>query len=97
MSQEIDTAQIRRIARQVRSVSVAVSDIGQKELTAARDNMDGNFEGAAANALTEALNDLVADVENVRSGLNAIYKELIAYANRIEEADREAARMIENH
>ena len=97
MSGEIDTARIRRIARQVRSIAGNVSDIAQRELAAARSNMDGNFEGAAANALTEALNELAADVNNVNSGLNSIYQALLAYAASVEEADREAARAIESN
>lgn len=96
MSNEIDTARIRRTARQIRSIAAAVGEIAADNLGALQKGVEGNFEGEAAQALREKLDELRGDVEGVRGGLNAVCRELLAYAARLDEADREAARMIES-
>ena len=92
-----DTAEIRRVARRVGSVASEVGSIASSDVGAAINMIPGNFEGEAATVLQEELSDFRGDLKKLQAGLKKISAELIAYAERLEEADRQAEAYIKSN
>ncbi|MDO5377593.1 MAG: WXG100 family type VII secretion target [Clostridia bacterium] len=94
---EYDTAAIRRVARQVGRAASEIRATATSDVSAVINGLSGHFEGEAADALHEELADLSSDLKRLASGLNSVEKELMDYAARLEEADRQAALFIRNN
>lgn len=94
MGYDIDTGEIRRIARQIKAIAGSVGELSAADIPAIQQGLEGSFEGEAAKALEEALLTLRSDVGRLSGGLNGIQQELMAYAARIDAADEAAARAI---
>ena len=92
-----DTAEIRRAARRVSSVASEIGSIASSDVGSAVNMIPGNFEGEAATVLREELTDFKKDLGKLRDGLNKIARELLAYARRLEEADRAAEAFIKSN
>ena len=92
-----DTAEIRRVARRVGNVASEVGSIATADVGAALNMIPGNFEGEAATVLQEELTDFRGDLKKLQNGLKKISNELLAYARRLEEADRAAATYIKSN
>lgn len=90
-----DTAQIRSVARKVQKCADTVSDVNQGEVTALRRRIPGEFQGSAAETLMEKLEELGGDLRKISAGLETISGELMAYARRLELADQESKRVID--
>lgn len=85
-----DTSEIRQAARQVGSVAEDVDSAATRDVAKMLSSLSGTFEGEAATALRDELTDLKSDLLALTKGLKGIQSELMAYAARIEEADRGA-------
>lgn len=94
---EYDTAAIRRVAKQVGGAASEIQSTAASNVNAVINGLSGNFEGEAAEALHEELKDLGSDLSRLAKGLSNIEKELLNYAARLEEADRQAAIFIRNN
>lgn len=94
---EYDTAAIRRVARQVGRAASEIQSTATSDVNAVINGLSGNFEGEAADALHEELVDLGSDLKRLARGLDSIKEELMDYAARLEEADRQAALFIRNN
>lgn len=91
-----DTNEIRRAARQVGAAAEDLDSAASRDLARMISMLPGNFEGEAATALNEELNDLKSDMLALTRGLESIRAELLSYAKRLEDADRAAAQFIES-
>ena len=89
-----DTAEIRGAARKIQRCAQNVSDDAQPKLETVRREVENSFRGEAAEALSERLKDIDADVKTITNGLNALYRTLIRFADALDEADRRIADML---
>ena len=94
MSTEYDSSKIRRLAAQVGNVADSVSKVRSTNLRAIQREMPGQFSGEAAKALQDAVGDLEADIYSLSRELLGIRAALLALANRVDEADRQAKELI---
>lgn len=90
-----DTSEIRRAARQVGVAAEDLNSAATRDVANLISALPGNFVGEAATALNEELNDLKSDMLSLSRGLESVMNELLRYAARLDEADREASRWIE--
>ena len=88
---KVDTYEVRRTARQIAQIAGEVEGLSTRNVRSIQSSIDENFKGEAANALTEVLADLSADIRRISGGLDAIQKKLKKYADSVEEAAKEAA------
>lgn len=92
MSAEVDTAEVRKVARQIREIVSNVKELSSADLRAMKDSLKSSgAEGETAKALREALNELDGDILSIAQGLTTVERRLNRYAEEIEEADRRAA------
>ena len=94
MSTEYDSTKIRRLAAQLERTSVAVNNVKQTSLRSARQEMTGNFQGEAAEALEQSISELTDDVTTLASHLGSISKALFRLAAQVEAADEKAKALI---
>ncbi len=94
MSTEYDSAQIRALAARIQRAADTVNNVKTGPLRSAKSEMQGNFEGRAATALQDSLDELTADVNAVGVKLAGVAKALNALAAKVEEADRQAQQVI---
>ena len=94
MGTEYDSVKIRRLAGQIGGIADAVFEVRDQSLKSIQREIPTNFRGEAANALQDATEDLSADVNALGQELRAIRNALIALAQRVEEADRQAKLVI---
>jgi len=83
-----DVLELRRAAAQVKNAANAVGD--RDKIRNTKNLLAGSFRGEAADALDYELTGLQSDLLQLAGGLSAIYNELIAYARRLEQADKDA-------
>lgn len=95
MGFEVDTSEVRKAAKEIRKIAENVGALSSQNVNRMRSNVDQNMEGATAEAISEVLADLSSDIRRISSGLNDVYQALLDYAERIEEADRQAKEEIE--
>lgn len=88
---EIDTAEIRRLARQIGSVANEVNNLASNDVRSMKTTVSDELRGETANALQNALSELSGDIEKVSDGLQKVRSSLDAYARRVEEIDAENA------
>ena len=94
MSFEVDTAEVRRAAKEIREIADNVKRLSSQDVRRMQSSVEENLEGETATALTEVLALLASDIKKISSGLDAIQEALYDYAERVEEADEEAEKMI---
>lgn len=90
-----DTSEIRRAAQQVGAAADDLDNAANHDVARMISALPGHFVGEAANALNEELNDLNGDLLALTRGLESVRSELLAYAKRLEAADRAASQSIE--
>ena len=88
---KVDTDEVRRAARQIAKIAGEVEGLSTRSVRSIQSNIDENFKGEAADALTEVLADLSSDIRRISGGLDMIQKKLKKYADSVEEAAKEAA------
>lgn len=93
---EHDTRQIRSAARRIGTVAASVKDISSSDLRSISNSIPNNFQGESAEALQEAVSNLIDDLNQMSIGLNNIKASLLSYANDLDKADAEAAQAINN-
>lgn len=94
MGFEVDTSEVRRAAKEIKRVAQNVRTLSDQDVKRMQVGVIQNLEGETANAITEVLNDLSADIIRISAGLSDIEKALLDYAERVEEADRKAEQEI---
>lgn len=91
---EVDTAKVRATARKVKSAASSVSELASQDVASMIRIVDGDLKGETAEALKEVLQELKSDISKIASALNTIQRTLNAYAEKVEEKDRELAETI---
>lgn len=94
MSTVTDSVKIRALAQRISRAASAVAGVKTDSLQRIPGEMPANFRGDAADALTDEVEKLMADVSSVSAGLTALSRELYNLAYRVEQADREAEQAI---
>ena len=69
---EHDTRQIRSAARRIGTVAASVKDISSSDLRSISNSIPNNFQGESAEALQEAVSNLIDDLNQMSIGLNNI-------------------------
>lgn len=96
MGEKYDTGKIRELAGQIGRVAEDVADIRTRTENAIRQEIPNNFNGSAADALSDTLSEWSCDVRNISSGLTQLKNELYALARRLDEVDAAARAVINN-
>lgn len=96
MGYEVDTDEVRRVARAIKGIAEDVKSLSTSNVRSMQNSVEDNLRGETAQALTEVLADLSSDIAKIGSGLDSIQKALYDYARRVEKADREAEEKIRN-
>lgn len=94
MGYEVDTSEVRKAAKEIRGIASEVKQLSSQNVKKMQSSVEENLEGETAAALTEVLNELSKDISKIGAGLDAIQNALYDYAERVEEADREAEKII---
>ncbi len=89
---EYDSAQIRREAEKIRQCCDLLARAALPGADKAREVLDGEFAGAAADALDASLLSLRGDVRKLHSQLTKTCNALIRSAEELEKRDAELAR-----
>lgn len=90
-----NTAQIRRLAHNIRDASGTVRGLTGGDLRAARSGISASLRGKTADALTGKLGELTDDIVHLANALDHIASDLFAFARRLDEADRQAQQTID--
>ena len=91
---DYDTAAIRREARRIRDCSNRMESSAFQRVKDARAKLEGNFEGRTADALDESLNQTQSKLKALNAELKALYSALMSFADALEEADEQIARIL---
>lgn len=95
MSFEVDTAEVKRVAEEIKAIAGEVRQLSRSNVSRMQSNVEENLKGDTANAIMEVLQDLSNDITKIGSGLDTIQRELMEYVKRLEAADRAASELIE--
>ncbi len=93
---EIDTGALRSAARKIGGAAAWIEEISADVIPAMERGLESDFSGEAAQALAENLDEIKKEARDLGDGLAAIKKDLLAYVEQVEEADRRAKRAIES-
>ncbi len=94
MAYRIDTREIRRIARKTGEISAEAGELPRQEFKPVRQSAEEYFEGDAAQALEEALEELSDSAVKLSRNLDRIRAEMMAYADRLDKIDEDMAKAI---
>jgi WXG100 family type VII secretion target len=94
MSTEYDSVKIRALAKKLAQTASAVSDVNSSTLKGVLKEMPDNFQGSAAEALQESVNELMTDVSAIGTQLSAVSQALYNLAAKVEYADQQAKKLI---
>lgn len=94
MSREYDTAEIRMAARRIGNVAAEVRELSTRNVSNISSKLESGFEGLTADALQKRLRTVGSDILKISKGLDAVQRDLLAFARRLEEADRQVANEI---
>jgi WXG100 family type VII secretion target len=94
MSTEYDSVKIRALAKKLAQTASAVSDVNSSTLKGVLKEMPDNFQGSAADALQESVNELMTDVSAIGTQLSAVSQALYNLAAKVEYADQQAKKLI---
>lgn len=93
-SYNYDTKAIRKQAREVKQYADMLSNSAVAKLDRTVNGLQGNFEGAAADALDKNLKETRRQVITLKNEINNLSSALNRYANALEEADRRAQQLM---
>ena len=94
MGFEVDTAEVKKVAREIKAIANDVRQLSSGNVSQMKSNVEENLHGETAEAIKQVLDDLAADIKKIGGGLDAVEKALQEYVKRIEEADRKAENVI---
>ncbi|MBR2942562.1 MAG: WXG100 family type VII secretion target [Clostridia bacterium] len=94
MAVDINTDEIRRVAKEVKEISGNAKRLSSVNLRNMQSSVEDNLEGDMAKALKKVLSELSDDIDVISRGLESIQSALYKYAERVEEADRKAQEAI---
>lgn len=86
-----DSAEIRRAARVIGRSRDRLNSTVISGLRSVESELDGEFQGQAAQALAERLKRLDADAQRIEGKLDGLYSALMKFARRMDEIDQELA------
>lgn len=86
---EYDTSAIRAAAKKLDSLAFCLDDVRKSKITGVQ-NTIAELKGETVNALEEAIDELVAEINAIRKGYANGAEVLYDLARRIDEADQEA-------
>lgn len=92
-----DTAEIRRVARQLKGCASTVGSIEQSKLRTVLSMLGSEFKGQAADAATKRIQELSSDLLQLQNGINAIGDELNQFARQLDIADERSKSHIHSH
>lgn len=94
MAVDINTEEIRRVAREVKEISGNAQRLSTVNVRSMLSCVEENLEGDMAKALEKVLGELSNDISVISRGLESIQSALYKYADSVEEADRKAQEAI---
>ena len=86
-----DSAEIRRAAMTIRSSRDRLNSTVLSGLRRVESELEGEFQGQAADALADRLTNMDADVRRIEGKLDSLYSALRKFAQRMDEIDQELA------
>lgn len=89
-----DTVAVRREARKFQSCRDRLNDDVLPKIRTVRSQLDGNFEGDAANALKSRLDFECKRARALYDSCDLLYRAMMRYADELEEKDRRIAQML---
>lgn len=92
---EYDSEAVRREARKLQRCCERLDEGALPRVRSIRAELDGSFEGRAAEALDERLARALAELQGLRGGCNGLCSALTRYADALEEADRRVAELLD--
>lgn len=93
---DVNTAEIRSVARRIRSAAETISSLASGDIRRMMQMAQESLQGLTADKLQHVLGELGSDFSSIASGLHTISQELMDYARRVDEADRQAEKIIKN-
>ena len=84
-----DTGEIRRAARTVQRSRDRLNTAVLRNLRKVESELDGEFQGQAADALATRLAGMDADIRRMDEKLDTLYRTLMKFAQRMDEIDQE--------
>lgn len=94
MAVDINTEEIRRVAREIQTIASNTQKLSSVNLRNMRSCVEEELEGEMASALLSVLGELSGDIAAISGGLDSIRTALLKYADRVDEADRKAQEAI---
>ena len=94
MAVDINTEEIRRVAREIQTIASNTQKLSSVNLRNMRSCVEEELEGEMARALLSVLGELSGDIAAISGGLDSIRAALLKYADRVDEADRKAQEAI---
>lgn len=91
---EYNTAAIRREARKLSRCADMIGSSALSRLDKADRRLDGNFVGAAADALDNSLKRSRRELQTLKDEINSVSGALDRFADALEEADRRMAQLM---
>lgn len=86
-----DSAEIRRAAKTIRRSRDRLNSTVVTGLRKVESELEGEFYGQAADALTDRLANMEADARRIEGKLDTLYSALMKFAQRMDEIDQELA------
>lgn len=94
MAFDYDSIEIKNTARRIKNVSSDIRDLSSRDIPKILAEVDSGLKGEMADALTDTLQTILRDISNISNGLNRVQSELYAFARRVEIADAQMAKKI---
>ena len=94
MDYQVNTEEVRRAARELRAVEEEVRNLSSQNVRTMQAGVQESMEGETAEALNKILEELSADISKISSGIDAVRRALLDYAQRVEEADEKIQKLI---
>lgn len=94
MGVNVNTDEVRRVAKQIKGIAGTVSDLNTVDVRKMKSNLQGKAAGEMAVALNEVLDELSSDISKIAQSLVAIQTRLEKYAAEVEAADKRASEAI---
>lgn len=91
MAHDYDTAEIKMTARRIGAAAGEVRELSQRDVRNLLEQIEAGMQGMTADALKQRLNMVGSDILRISKGLDAVQRELLLFARRLEEADRKVA------
>lgn len=95
MGFEYNSEEVRRVANEIQAIAQNVKQLSNDNVAKMRGTVQENLKGDTADALETVLTDLSSDINKIGNGLDGLYKALMEYARKAEQADLAAKQAIE--